>query len=171
MQICFKSRSSDLCGRLYCKYIRNAKNICYDSTFYKNVIAKKVMKKLLITLFIIQVVFSTLLYFYGVFDFDFGPIVVSWVVFGTFCLIVFYISKGFSLGFGSLSNSYFGRNKKRKLISKQDEDDAYQLVSDEVRNNAVNDAIWTKLYIKHKGDKKKTEIDYLKERVNQIPYS
>ena len=126
------------------------------------------MKKLLITLFIIQVVSSTLLYFYGVFSSDFGPIIVSWVVFGTFCLIIFYITKGFSLGFGSLSNSYFGRNKKRKLISKQDEDDTYQLVSDEVKNNTVKDAVWTKLYIKNNGDKQKTEIDYLKERVNQI---
>ena len=125
------------------------------------------MKKFLITLFILEVVFSTLSYFYRT-NIRFDAIVLSWFIMGAFCLIVFYISKVFSLGFDSLSNSYFGRNKKRKLISKQNEDDAYQLVSDEVRNNEVNDAIWTKLYIKHKGDKKKTEIDYLKERVNEI---
>ncbi len=126
------------------------------------------MKKFLITLFILGVGVSTLLHSYGVIKGDFTVVIGAWVVLGVLCFIIYFINKALSLSFNSLTNAYGRKFKKRKLISKQDEDDAYQLVSGEIKNEAIDKATWARLYIKNKGDDKKTEIDYLEERVNQI---
>lgn len=49
-----------------------------------------------------------------------------------------------------------------------DDEKYYQVVADELRDNRIKDALWTKAIAKSQGDENKTKATYIQLRVEQL---